>query len=78
MKYPLASWKLIADSIEAMALAHAFDGSVLIPNCDKIIPGMFIAAARLNIPSRFVSGGLMMAGRYQGRDNSWRKIDCRH
>jgi dihydroxy-acid dehydratase len=70
MKYPLASRELIADSIEAMAVAHQFDGLVLIPNCDKIIPGMLMAAARLNIPSVAVSGGPMMAGRYKGRDIS--------
>jgi dihydroxy-acid dehydratase len=70
MKYPLASRELIADSIEAMAIAHQFDGLVLIPNCDKIVPGMLMAAARLNIPSVVVSGGPMMAGRHQGRDIS--------
>ena len=70
MKYPLASRELIADSIEAMTVAHGFDGLVLIPNCDKIVPGMLMAAARLNIPSVVVSGGPMQAGRYQGRDIS--------
>lgn len=70
MKFPLASRELIADSIEAMAMGHAFDGLVLIPNCDKIIPGMLMAAARLNIPCVVVSGGPMLAGRYQGRDIS--------
>ena len=70
MKYPLASRELVADSIEAMTVAHAFDGLVLIPNCDKIIPGMLMAAARLNIPAIVVSGGPMLAGRYQGRDIS--------
>lgn len=70
MKYPLASRELVADSIEAMTMAHAFDGLVLIPNCDKIIPGMLMAAARLNIPSIVVSGGPMLAGRYRGRDIS--------
>ena len=70
MKYPLASRELVADSIEAMANAHAFDGLVLIPNCDKIIPGMLMAAARLNIPSIVVSGGPMLAGRYQGKNIS--------
>ncbi|MBN2058948.1 MAG: dihydroxy-acid dehydratase [Deltaproteobacteria bacterium] len=74
MKYSLASRELIADSIEAMAMAHAFDGLVLIPNCDKIIPGMLMAAARLNIPAIVVSGGPMMAGRYQGRDISVSQI----
>jgi dihydroxy-acid dehydratase len=68
MKYPLASRELIADSIEAMAMAHGFDGLVLIPNCDKIVPGMLMAAARLNIPSVVVSGGPMYAGRYKGQD----------
>jgi len=70
MKYPLASRELVADSVEAMAMAHAFDGLVLIPNCDKIIPGMLMAAARLNIPSIVVSGGPMLAGRYQGKNIS--------
>ncbi|MDI3535010.1 MAG: dihydroxy-acid dehydratase [Thermosediminibacterales bacterium] len=67
MKYPLASRELIADSIEAMAVAHGFDGLVLIPNCDKIVPGMMMAAARLNIPCIVVSGGPMYAGRYNGK-----------
>ena len=66
MKYPLASRELIADSIEAMAAAHALDGLVLIPNCDKIVPGMLMAAARLNIPSVVVSGGPMRAGYENG------------
>ena len=57
MKYSLASRELIADSVEVMALAHAFDGLVFIPNCDKVVPGMLMAAARLNLPSIFVSGG---------------------
>lgn len=70
MKFPLASRELIADSIEAVASGHAFDGLVLIPNCDKIVPGMLMAAARLNIPAIVVSGGPMMAGRYQGKDIS--------
>lgn len=70
MKYSLASRELIADSVEAMALAHGFDGLVLIPNCDKIVPGMLMAAARLNIPAIVVSGGPMMTGRYQGRNVS--------
>lgn len=67
MKYPLASRELIADSIEAMATAHALDGLVLIPNCDKIVPGMLMAAARLNIPSVVVSGGAMRAGYINGQ-----------
>jgi len=62
MKYSLGSRELIADSIEIMATAHAFDALVFIPNCDKVVPGMLMAAARLNIPSIFVSGGPMLAG----------------
>ena len=57
MKYSLPSRELIADSVETMALAHCFDGLVLVPNCDKIVPGMLMAAARVNIPSILVSGG---------------------
>ncbi|MDY6876212.1 MAG: dihydroxy-acid dehydratase [Chloroflexota bacterium] len=68
MCYSLPSRELIADSVEIMAAAHRFDGLVLIPNCDKIVPGMLMAAARLNIPAIFVSGGPMMAGRYRGQD----------
>nr|WP_092071574.1 dihydroxy-acid dehydratase [Dendrosporobacter quercicolus]NSL49310.1 dihydroxy-acid dehydratase [Dendrosporobacter quercicolus DSM 1736]SDM27880.1 dihydroxy-acid dehydratase [Dendrosporobacter quercicolus] len=70
MKFPLASRELIADSIEAVATGHAFDGLILVPNCDKIVPGMLMAAARLNIPCVVVSGGPMMAGRHQGKDVS--------
>lgn len=70
MKFSLASRELIADSIEAVATGHAFDGLVLVPNCDKIVPGMLMAAARLNIPCVVVSGGPMMAGRYQNKDIS--------
>ncbi len=62
MKYSLASRELIADSTEAMAMAHPFDGLVMIPNCDKIVPGLLMAALRLNIPAIFVSGGPMLAG----------------
>lgn len=62
MKYSLASRELIADSVETMAMAHCLDGLVLIPNCDKIIPGMIMAAARINIPAIVCSGGPMMAG----------------
>lgn len=62
MKYSLASRELIADSVETMAMAHCFDGLVLVPNCDKIVPGMIMGAARINIPSLLVSGGPMMAG----------------
>ncbi len=68
MKYSLGSRELIADSIESMAMAYPFDGLVLIPNCDKIIPGMMMAAARLNIPTILVSGGPMLAGEFQGRE----------
>jgi dihydroxy-acid dehydratase len=67
MRYSLASRELIADSVEIMAIAHPFDGLVLIPNCDKIIPGMIMAALRLNIPSILVSGGPMLAGRVNGK-----------
>jgi dihydroxy-acid dehydratase len=67
MKYSLASREIIADSIEVMATAHPFDGLVFVPNCDKIIPGMLMAAMRLNIPSVFVSGGPMLAGRLEGK-----------
>ncbi|BCV22827.1 dihydroxy-acid dehydratase [Moorella sp. Hama-1] len=70
MKYSLASRELIADMVEVMAIAHPFDAMVFITNCDKIVPGMLMAAARLNIPAIFVSGGPMLAGRYQGRDIS--------
>ncbi|OQB14727.1 MAG: Dihydroxy-acid dehydratase [Firmicutes bacterium ADurb.Bin193] len=69
MKYSLATRELICDSIEAMALAHAFDGLVLIPNCDKIVPGMLMAAARLNIPAIVVSGGAMLS--VEGNDGQW-------
>ena len=62
MKYSLGSRELIADSVEIMAMAHAFDALVFIPNCDKVVPGMLMAAARLNLPSIFVSGGPMLAG----------------
>src|SRR5271169_753297 len=62
MKYSLASRELIADTVEVMAQAHAFDGLVFIPNCDKVIPGMLMAAVRLNLPAVFVSGGPMLAG----------------
>jgi dihydroxy-acid dehydratase len=64
MKYSLASRELIADSVEIMARSHAFDGLVLVPNCDKIIPGMVMAAARLDIPAIVISGGPMLAGRH--------------
>ncbi len=68
MKYSLPSRELIMDSVEVMAMGHAFDALVLVTNCDKIIPGMAMAAARLNIPSIIVSGGPMLAGRLDGRD----------
>jgi dihydroxy-acid dehydratase len=63
MKYSLVTRELIADSTEAMAMAHAFDGLVMVPNCDKNVPGLLMAAARVNIPTIFVSGGPMMAGK---------------
>ncbi|MCD6386211.1 dihydroxy-acid dehydratase [Candidatus Sumerlaeota bacterium] len=66
MKYSLASRELIADSVEVMAMAHPFDALVFVTNCDKIIPGMLLSAVRINIPSIFISGGPMLAGRYQG------------
>jgi len=68
MKYSLASRELIADCVESMCEAHQFDAIFCIPNCDKIIPGMFLASLRLNIPTIFVSGGPMEAGRVGGRD----------
>ena len=70
MHYSLASRELIADSVETLAAAHCFDGLVLIPNCDKIVPGMVMAALRLNIPSIVCSGGPMMAGRVNGKKTS--------
>ncbi|MEA4987864.1 MAG: dihydroxy-acid dehydratase [Anaerovorax sp.] len=70
MKYSLASRELIADSVETMAMAHCFDGLVLVPNCDKIVPGMIMAAVRLNIPAVVCSGGPMMAGLVDGRETS--------
>ena len=63
MKYSLVTRELIADSTESLAMAHQFDGMVMIPNCDKNVPGLLMAAARLNIPTVFVSGGPMLAGR---------------
>lgn len=70
MKYSLATRELIADSIECMAKAHAFDALVFIPNCDKIVPGMVMAALRLNIPSIVVSGGPMLAGKFKDKEVS--------
>lgn len=68
MKYSLSSRELIADSIEIMAMAHPFDALVLVPNCDKIVPGMLMAAMRVNIPSIVISGGPMMAGKFLDKD----------
>ena len=70
MKYSLVTRDLIADSTEAMALAHGFDGLVMVPNCDKNVPGLLMAAARVNIPTIFVSGGPMLAGRVEGQKTS--------
>ncbi len=73
MHYSLASRELIADSIEVTAMAHPFDAIVMVPNCDKIIPGMLMAAARLNIPAIFISGGPMLSGKHP--ENKDKKID---
>ncbi|WP_315077951.1 dihydroxy-acid dehydratase [uncultured Clostridium sp.] len=70
MKYSLVTRELIADSIECMAKAHAFDALVLIPNCDKIVPGMIMAALRVNVPAVVISGGPMLAGKHKGKDIS--------
>lgn len=70
MKYSLVTRDLIADSTEAMAMAHAFDALVMVPNCDKNVPGLLMAAARINIPTVFVSGGPMLAGRVHGEKTS--------
>ena len=70
MKYSLVTRDLIADSTEAMALAHGFDGLVMVPNCDKNVPGLLMAAARVNVPTVFVSGGPMLAGRVEGKKTS--------
>ena len=70
MKYSLVTRDLIADSTEAMALAHQFDALVMVPNCDKNVPGLLMAAARINIPTIFVSGGPMLAGRVHGKKTS--------
>ena len=70
MKYSLVTRDLIADSTEAMALAHGFDGLVMVPNCDKNVPGLLMAAARVNVPTVFVSGGPMLAGRIEGKKTS--------
>jgi dihydroxy-acid dehydratase len=74
MRYPLPTRELIADSIESIAMAYRFDGLVLVGNCDKIVPGMLMAAARLNIPSIYVSGGPMLPGRYNGKDVDYSTI----
>ncbi|MBQ9329116.1 MAG: dihydroxy-acid dehydratase [Solobacterium sp.] len=74
MKYSLASRELIADSTETMVMAHQFDGAVLIPNCDKIVPGMVMAAVRMDIPAVVCSGGPMLAGRYDGQEVSLSKM----
>ena len=74
MKYSLASRELIADSVETMTMAHQLDGLVLVPNCDKIVPGMVMAAVRLNIPAVVCSGGPMLAGRYDGQEVSLSKM----
>lgn len=68
MKYSLSSRELIADSIEAMTIAHGLDGLVIIPNCDKNVPGSMMAAARINIPTIVISGGPMLAGRFKDKD----------
>ncbi len=70
MKYSLVTRDLIADSTECMALAHQFDGLVMVPNCDKNVPGLLMAAARINVPTVFVSGGPMLAGRVKGKKTS--------
>lgn len=74
MKYSLASRELIADSVETMTMAHQLDGLVLVPNCDKIVPGMVMAAVRMNVPTVVCSGGPMLAGRYDGEDVSLSKL----
>ena len=74
MKYSLVTRDLIADSTEAMALAHGFDALVMVPNCDKNVPGLLMAAARLNIPTVFVSGGPMLAGHVDGQKTSFSSI----
>ena len=74
MKYSLVTRDLIADSTEAMAMAHGFDGLVMVPNCDKNVPGLLMAAARLNIPTVFVSGGPMLAGHIDGKKTSFSSI----
>ena len=74
MKYSLASRELICDSVETMFMAHQFDGCVLVPNCDKIVPGMVMAAVRMNVPAVVCSGGPMLAGTYDGQEVSLSKM----
>ena len=74
MKYSLASRELIADSVETMTMAHQLDGLVLVPNCDKIVPGMVMAAVRMNVPAVVCSGGPMLAGKYDGEEVSLSKM----
>ena len=74
MKYSLASRELICDSVETMFMAHQFDGMVLVPNCDKIVPGMVMAAVRMNVPTVVCSGGPMLAGSYDGQEVSLSKM----
>ena len=74
MKYSLPSRELIADSVETMTIAHGFDGLVLIPNCDKIVPGMIMAAVRMNVPAVVCSGGPMMSGLVGGEETSLSKM----
>ena len=74
MKYSLPSRELIADSVEIVAEAHAFDALVFIPNCDKVVPGMLMAAVRLNLPAIFVSGGPMLAG-HLGNNHEYKQVD---
>ena len=74
MKYSLASRELIADSVETMTMAHQLDGLVLVPNCDKIVPGMLMGALRLNVPTVVCSGGPMLAGSYDGQEVSLSKM----
>ncbi|MBE6693236.1 MAG: dihydroxy-acid dehydratase [Ruminococcaceae bacterium] len=74
MKYSLASRELIADSVETMVMAHGLDGVVLVPNCDKIVPGMVMAAVRMDIPAVVCSGGPMLAGKYDGEEVSLSKL----
>jgi len=75
MKYSLPSRELIADSVETVVMAHQFDALVFLTNCDKIIPGMMMAAVRLNIPSIFISGGPMLAGYYPEPGGGLRQVD---